>query len=177
MKEAARPKHLDKRPADINKALLQVLVLARNEYKYAVRVKTELSELPPVACHIGQLSKIFLALIVNFTRAIVEARGQQVELAEITVRTAHKADAAWIEIENADAGFPGKNRPQHPPSVEEHIPCSPEVPTAKHGLEMARSIIVDDHSGELTFEIGTGYGTAFLIRLPVDGKSLGQIGV
>ena len=177
MKEAAHSKNLDKRPADINKALLQVLTLARNEYKYALRVTTELGQLPPVACHVGQLSKILLALVVNLARAATGARGRQGELGEIAVRTAYEAGAAWIEIENADAGLAEKSHPQHLHNIGIHLSDSPVGPTAKHGLDMARSIIVDDHSGELTFEIGTEHGTAFLIRLPVDGKSLAQIGV
>jgi signal transduction histidine kinase len=36
------------------------------------------------------------------------------------------------------------------------------------GLAMSRNVIVKRHGGTLTFKTGTGEGTTFLIRLPLE---------
>lgn len=38
------------------------------------------------------------------------------------------------------------------------------------GLSISRSIVVDAHGGTLSFETECGRGTAFIIRLPIDGR-------
>lgn len=47
-----------------------VLTVARNEYKYVADVETELGDLPLVVCNIGEVSQVFLNLIVNAAHAI-----------------------------------------------------------------------------------------------------------
>jgi signal transduction histidine kinase len=37
------------------------------------------------------------------------------------------------------------------------------------GLAIARSLVVDKHGGEITFESVLGRGTEFRVRLPIDG--------
>jgi signal transduction histidine kinase len=39
------------------------------------------------------------------------------------------------------------------------------------GLAIARSIVVDAHGGTLGFQSEIGAGTAFILRIPVDGSS------
>ena len=38
------------------------------------------------------------------------------------------------------------------------------------GLPIARSVVVDKHGGEFTFETEVGKGTTFFIRLPIQGR-------
>ena len=46
------------------------------------------------------------------------------------------------------------------------------------GLPIARSVVVDKHGGEFTFETEVGKGTTFFIRLPIDGRrSPGSVSV
>src|SRR5262249_44137625 len=70
LKEFAPPSGLETAPADVNRALENTLIVARNEYKYVAEVATELGLLPPVVCNIGDLSQVFLNLIVNAAHAI-----------------------------------------------------------------------------------------------------------
>jgi two-component system, NtrC family, sensor kinase len=167
MQEFARPKLLDKAPADINKALLQILSLGRNEYKYVAQVKTELGELPPVVCHIGELNRVFLALVVNAASAIAAARGPSEELGQILIRTAREDGTVLIAIEHTARGKPEEDRSQ---LIQAFLANNQYGSSAVRALDMARTIIADDHSGMFTLERDAGHATTCLIRLPVDGR-------
>ena len=39
------------------------------------------------------------------------------------------------------------------------------------GLAIARTIVIERHGGELTFETELGRGTAFHVRLPVEAEA------
>ena len=74
MKEFSHPERKEKAAADINKALLSTLTVARNEWKHIAEVETELGDLPLVFCKIGELNHVFLNLIVNAAHAIGDQR-------------------------------------------------------------------------------------------------------
>jgi len=38
------------------------------------------------------------------------------------------------------------------------------------GLSIARSVVVEKHGGELTFETEMGKGTTFFLRIPIVGR-------
>ncbi len=40
------------------------------------------------------------------------------------------------------------------------------------GLAIARSVVIDKHGGNLTFETEIGRGTVFTIRLPLEGRKV-----
>ena len=54
MKEFAHQDQPEMVPADLNRALLATLEVARNEYKYVAEVRTALGDLPLVTCHPGR---------------------------------------------------------------------------------------------------------------------------
>ena len=72
MKEFAHPGHKEKAAADLNRALQNTLLVARNEYKYVAEVETAFGDLPLVVCHIAELNQVFLNLLVNAAHAIGE---------------------------------------------------------------------------------------------------------
>lgn len=43
------------------------------------------------------------------------------------------------------------------------------------GLAIARTIVVDKHGGELTFESELGCGTAFVVRLPLAQNDAAEV--
>ena len=166
MKEFAHPDQREKGSADLNKALLNTLTVASNEYKYVAEIETELGELPPVMCHIGDLNQVFLNLIVNAAHAIGAVVADSEEKGHIGVRTTCEDDTVEITIEDTGSGIPEEIRQR----VFDPFFTTKEVGKGTgQGLAIARSIIVEKHGGTLTLESEVGRGTKFTIRLPVDG--------
>ena len=163
MKEFAYPSQTKKAAADINQAIENTLIVAKNEYKYIAEVETELSSLPPVYCHIGDLNQVFLNLIVNAAHAI-DAKG---DTAKGLIRIETRQDGGDVEIRIADSGT------GIPQNIQSRI-FDPFFTTkaigkgSGQGLAIARSIVVDKHNGAITFATGENQGTTFIIRLPVN---------
>ena len=88
MKEFAHPEGKEMAAADLNRALLSTLTVARNELKYVADVETEFGDLPLVVCNIGDLNQVFLNLLVNAAHAIAENVKGTGEKGKIRVRTA-----------------------------------------------------------------------------------------
>ena len=172
MKEFSHPSQKQKEPADLNQALNNTLTVARNEYKYAADVKTEFSELPAVKCHLADLNQVFLNLIINASHAIAEVVGDGEEKKGlITVRSWREDGHACISIADTGCGIPESVRSR----VFDPFFTTKEVGRGTgQGLAIARSIVVDKHGGNLSFETQVGRGTTFLVRLPFEGGQAGR---
>jgi signal transduction histidine kinase len=167
MKEFAHPDQKEMAPADLNQAISSTLVIAKNEYKYVAELHTELGELPPVRCHVGDLNQVVLNIIVNGAHAIADVVKDSGQKGRLGVRTRQEGGDVIIEISDTGGGIPAH--------VQSHI-FDPFFTTKEvgrgtgQGLAIARSVVCDKHGGELTFETVVGQGTTFFIRLPIEGR-------
>jgi two-component system, NtrC family, sensor kinase len=167
MKEFAHPATSEQTLADINHAIETTLAVARNEYKYVASVRTELGALPEVMCNVGELNQVFLNLIVNAAHALADA-GRDPSTGEIVVATS--AERPWVDVEVRDngCGIPAENLEK----IYDPFFTTKEVGRGSgQGLAIARSIVVDKHGGTIGVTSGVGEGTAFRIRLPIEGKA------
>ncbi len=163
MKEFAHPESKEMAPADLNKALLSTITVARNEWKYVADMDTEMTPLPLVVCNVGDLNQVFLNLLVNAAHAIADVVGNGGK-GRIAIRTAAEGDKVHISIADTGAGIPENIRSK----IFDPFFTTKEVGRGTgQGLAIARSVIVDRHKGSLTFESEVGKGTTFNIRLPV----------
>jgi signal transduction histidine kinase len=167
MKEFAQPEQREKSPADLNHALQATLVVARREYGSVAEVTTELGDLPPVLCHVGDLNQVFLNLIINAAHAIGDVVGKAGGRGTIRIRTSREDKTARIDIADSGSGIPEAIRHR----VFEPFFTTKEVGKGTgQGLAIARSVVVTKHGGTLTFDSEVGKGTTFTIRLPIDGS-------
>jgi two-component system, NtrC family, sensor kinase len=167
MKEFAHPDGREKSPDDLNRALQATLTIARNEYKYVADIETQFGEIPPILCHIGDISQVLLNLIVNAAHAISDRVGKTGGKGQIRVRTVREGDVARIDIADTGCGIPEAIRER----IFDPFFTTKEVGRGTgQGLAIARSIIVDKHGGSLELESEVGQGTTFTIRLPLDGR-------
>jgi predicted ATPase/signal transduction histidine kinase len=167
MKEFAHPDGGSQAPADINKAIENTLIIARNEYKYVAVLTSELGELPKVVCHLGELSQVVLNIVVNAAHAIADVVRGSGEKGGITVRTWRDADEAVIAIGDTGGGIPENVRDR----IFDPFFTTKEVGRGTgQGLAIAHAVVVAKHGGTLTFETTIGVGTTFFVRLPVSGK-------
>jgi PAS domain S-box-containing protein len=164
MKAFGHPSGEQKAPADLNQAVRDTLIVANNAFKYVADVVTELGELPPVWCHLGDINQVLLNLIVNASHAISAAVDSNGGRGTITVRTS--CDGAEVAIEVADTGV------GIPPEIAERI-FEPFFTTKEvgegtgQGLSLAYSLVHDRHGGSIGFRTEPGRGTTFTVRLPV----------
>jgi PAS domain S-box-containing protein len=165
MKAFAHPGSAEKTAADLNKALQDTLVVARNELKYVAEVETDFADLPPVPCHLGDMNQVFLNLLVNAAHAIGARVGDSGDKGTIRVSTRAADDSVRIEVRDDGCGIP----PQVRSRVFEPFFTTKEVGRGSgQGLAIARSIVVDRHGGSLSFESEVGRGTTFSIVLPLE---------
>ena len=169
MKEFSHPDQREKTSADLNQALQSTLIIARNEYKYVANLETDFGDLPPILCHVGDLNQVFLNLIVNAAHAIADVVGNEGQMGQIRICTRQDGDWVLIDITDSGTGIPQSIRGR----IFDLFFTTKEVGKGSgQGLAIARSIIVDKHRGSLTFKTAEGFGTTFMIRLPIDGKGL-----
>jgi len=170
MKEFAHPDAKEQSPADVNRAIETTLLVARNEYKYCAEVQTELPELPPLMCNVGELNQVFLNLLVNAAHAIEAAR-RDLSTGLIRVRTALKGKTVEIVFEDNGCGIPPENFER----IFDQFFTTKEVGKGTgQGLALVRSIIVEKHGGKIDVESEVGRGTRMILRLPLSGRVTGD---
>ncbi|MCG8435195.1 MAG: ATP-binding protein [Gammaproteobacteria bacterium] len=165
MKEFAHPDSREKTSADINQAISNTLTVAKNEYKYVAEIDLQLSDLPHVSCHIGDINQVILNLVVNAAHAIEDTVKDQEKKGVIGIKTHAEDDSVVIKISDTGSGIPDdvKNRVFDPFFTTKEVGKG-----TGQGLAIARSIIVDKHQGKLELESEVGKGTCFTIKLPVN---------
>jgi len=161
MKAFGHPSSEEKAPADLNQAARNTLIVANNAFKYVADVVTELGELPPVWCHLGDINQVFLNLIVNAAHAMEDKRAGRGKLG---VRTRVDGEQVEIAISDTGAGIPEALRDR----VFDAFFTTKEVGRGTgQGLAIVRSVVVDKHGGSIRFDTEAGAGTTFFIRLPI----------
>jgi two-component system NtrC family sensor kinase len=167
MKEFSHPDASEKMVADVNRALQNTLMIACNEYKYVATVDLQCGELPEVMCNVGELSQVFLNLIVNSAHALADA-GRDTETGRITIKTAEVDGCAEFTFEDNGCGIPQEILDK----IYDPFFTTKEVGRGTgQGLAIARAIVVDKHSGSIEVRSTPGEGTCFTLRLPINGTS------
>jgi len=140
---------------DLNTVIEDALNLARNELKYKAQVETNLGELPPITGHPGQLSQVFINMLVNAANAI-EHKGT------ITITTAVIDDRIVATVRDTGSGI----APEVLPRIFDPFFTTKE---RGHGTGLGLSIaleIVQQHGGTISVESTPGKGTTFTLELP-----------
>jgi signal transduction histidine kinase len=166
MKEFAHRDNVEQAPADLNRAILSTLTVARNEYKYVADVQTELADLPMVTCHVGELNQVVLNMVINSAHAIASAKAEQDRAGVIVIRTRPCGANVEIEIEDNGCGIPTGTIDK----IFDPFFTTKEIGKGTgQGLAIARAV-VDKHAGKIAVTSRVGYGTTFAITLPVLGR-------
>jgi len=168
MKAFAHPGSDEKKPADLNQALSDALIVAGNELKYVADVVTDFAELPPVWCNLGDLNQVFLNLLVNAAHAIGDVVKESGARGEIRVRTRCERGEAIVSISDTGCGIQAIVQSR---VFEPFFTTKEAGKGTGQGLAIARNIVVERHGGRITFEPNLPHGTTFLVSLPI-GKML-----
>ncbi len=174
MKEFAHPGTAEKTPIEINRAIENTIIVAKNEWKYVAEMVTELDpNLPMVPCLPGEFNQVILNMIINAAHAIGDSTAENAdELGRITITTKQKGDGVEIRIADTGTGIPVPNRSR----IFDPFFTTKEVGKGSgQGLSISHTVIVEKHGGTVDFETETGKGTTFIIRLPIPPESLQEL--
>ena len=171
MRKFSHPDSRTKEAAGVADLLRTALAVARHEYKHVADVHTDFAELPPLACHAGELSQVFVNLIVNAAHAIVEASPDGSRRGLISVRARQEGAAIVVEVQDTGCGIPA--------GIIERIfdPFFTTKPIGRgtgQGLSIARNVVEQRHSGQILVDTQVGRGTLMRIVLPLDAPT-GQV--
>ena len=167
MKTFARRGGSEKEMADINQAIDLTAAICRNEWKYDADLELSLDPaLPNIACHIGELSQVWLNVIVNAAHAIKAKADLPRGL--ISIATGQRDNMVEVTISDNGTGIPDDVRKR---VFEPFFSTKASGEGSGQGLAISRSIVTEQHNGEIALWSQVGTGTRFTIRLPIMPES------
>jgi PAS domain S-box-containing protein len=166
MREFSHPGSAELAPTDLNRVIEATALISKNKWKWVADLETRLdSELPPVACVAGELSQVFLNLIVNAADAIGDAfKTGTPQKGTIWITSRRDGDFAEVRVRDSGTGIPPAVRPK----IFDPFFTTKDVGQGSgQGLAISYAIVVQKHQGTIEFETAVGVGTTFIIRLPI----------
>lgn len=150
---------------DINKAISNIMVVSRNEWKHVAEISTDLeSDLPLFSCHPSQLNQVLLNLIINAVHAIDNRKAEDPSApGKITISTRTYNKILELRIRDSGCGIP--------PAIQRRI-FEPFFTTKEvgkgtgQGLSIIRDI-VKSHQGSISLQSQVNQGTTFCLQFPL----------
>ena len=164
MKRFAHPGSEERTPLDVNKAIENTVVVARNEWKYHAEVQLDLDPaLEFFPCFAGDFNQVVLNMLINAAHAVNEKYGDRTERGLIRIQTEKEGEFMKVAISDTGCGIPLENL---------HRLFDPFFTTKEvgkgtgQGLAIAHDIVVVKHGGTIDVESEEGEGTTFTLRFP-----------
>ena len=174
MKEFSHPGVKERTHLDINHALQNTLAVTRNEWKYSAQIETDFDpNLPEVLCLPGEINQVFLNIIVNAAQAI-QTLPNQLEGEKGTIKLSTRRVSGMVEVRISDTG-PGIPEEIQPRIFEPFFTTKEVGKGTGQGLALAYDVIERKHEGSISFDTRPGYGTTFIIRLPIQPSGSNDI--
>jgi len=148
------------KPANINTAILNTLILLRSSIPYYIEVKPVLDKLEPLNCFPGKINQVLVNLINNGIQAIKAKEEHNNE--SILIVTLDHPDYISIEITDTGVGMPAETKQR----IFEPFFTTKEI---GEGTGLGLSIvfgIIEKHKGTIDVQSTPGKGTTFTVTLP-----------
>lgn len=164
MKTFAHRGATEKEMADVNQAIELTAAICRNEWKYDADLELSLdTALPKITCHIGELSQVWLNLIVNAAHA-VKAK-PDLPRGLITINTSSRNGMVEVTVADNGTGIPNDVRER---VFEPFFSTKEAGKGSGQGLAICHNIVTEQHGGEIELWSHVGEGTRFTVRLPIE---------
>jgi signal transduction histidine kinase len=164
---------------DIHECVEMTLLILKNRFKSSIEVVKNYGELPLVSGYSGQLSQVFLNLLVNALDALTEyAADREIQTQsrdnwrpqiQITTKVIETEDGKRVAICIADngPGIPPENQQQ---IFDTFFTTKPAGKGTGMGLAISHQIVTEKHGGQLSLRSQPGKNTEFEIILPIVRK-------
>jgi PAS domain S-box-containing protein len=150
-----------KSPFDINKGIMDTLLITSHDHGLYADIKTTLGELPLILCNPEQINQVFINLIINSVHAIQSQ--QRSSKGIITLRTWFDSGNVYCSITDDGPGIPETIR------NDIFNPFFTTKSSGKNtglGLSIAYDIMVIKHNGTISVDCPAEGGTVFTLSLP-----------
>jgi two-component system NtrC family sensor kinase len=162
LKDFARPDASSLDQLDVNRALEQVILLARSKFGSFANVELLLEPVGTIECSAGAVNQMLLELVVNAAEAIDRKRGETGSGGLIRIATEPLLDRVAIVVQDDGCGIP----PDLSTKIFDPFFSTKPVGAGRgHGLAMVQTIVAQ-HSGRVTFTSQVDRGTSFRVELP-----------
>ena len=156
LKAFARLDEAEYQKVDLHEGLDSTLTLQQHELKDRIHVVRTYGEIPEIDCYAGELSQVFMNLLVNAIQAI-EGEG--------TIRIETSADSEYVYVKISDTG-----KGILPENIDQIF--DPGFTTRGSGVGTGLGLstsynIVQKHEGEIEVESEVGKGSTFTVRIPM----------
>lgn len=142
----------------------------------AIQIIKDYGDLPKVQCYPGQLNQVFMNILTNAIDAI-ESHNKERSLQDIKncpgiirISTEVLAGCNQAVILMSDNG-PGMTREVCNKMFDPFFTTKPVGQGTGLGMSISYKIVVEKHKGQLQCISAPGYGTAFLIHIPIQQLS------
>lgn len=162
MKNFAHPGEVVMEPVNLNEVIENVILIAKNEWKYVAFVNIDLApDLPIIDAIPSEVNQVLLNIIVNGAHAI-EARGES-ELGLISVKTDWSERHVKVLITDNGTGMSEKvlNRIFDPFFTTKGVGKG-----TGQGLAIAFRVM-EKHNGTIDVDSTEGEGTTFTLKFPI----------
>ncbi len=166
IKSFSHPGKGRKQAVDLNAAITNVTVVARNEWKYVAELTMDLEEsLPPVLCDPSSVNQALLNLIVNAAQALTADKTRD-GFGHIRVTSRREGELAVICVDDDGPGVPEAIRDR----IFDPFFTTKDVGEGSgQGLAIAHRVAVE-HGGLLRLDTPPGgRGARFCLSLPLAG--------
>lgn len=170
MKELSHPGQDQRSPLDVNNALESAVAVSTNEWKYVADVDLQLDDsLPFICAYAGELSQVFLNILVNAAHAIGDTNdGGSGPKGTISIRTYSTDTHVTVLIGDTGTGMSDDVKQR----IFDPFFTTKEVGKGTgQGLAIAHSVVVQKHGGTLSCDSTPGEGTTFVLELPIEDQS------
>ncbi|MEO8887541.1 MAG: 7TM diverse intracellular signaling domain-containing protein [Mucilaginibacter sp.] len=148
------------KPANINSAILNTLILLRSSIPHYIEIKPVLDKLEPLNCYQGKIDQMLVNLVDNSIQAIKAKKHHANE--SIIIISKNLPDHISIEITDTGIGMAIETKQR----VFEPFFTTKEI---GQGTGLGLSIvfgIIEKHKGTIDIQSTPGVGTTFLVTLP-----------
>lgn len=158
--------------ANIHEGIESTLLILRHRLKAsaacpAIEVVKDYGDLPQVECYPGPLNQVFMNILANAIDALEEAMLKEKTERSPTIKICTEVlEGDFVEIRIADNGV-GMTEDVQKQLFEPMFTTKPTSKGTGLGLSISRQIMVEKHKGQLTCCSKLGWGTEFIIKMPI----------
>lgn len=147
---------------DLNNAIRNTLIIAKNEIKYYANVNLNLRDIPFAEVISGHINQVLLNIIVNAVYAIKEKNANT--LGNISISTYNDEKYVYCIIEDDGVGISKENLSK---IFKTFFTTKPSGKGTGLGLSISYDLIKNKNNGDILVDSIEGKGAKFIIKLPI----------